>query len=420
MIPSRDLAAKRIAFWFKNQDEPVTRRNPLEFVPPETQAWVHLCVQRHASLQWLIKQLCAVHTPPSKVRSVLYVGLVQILWDNRAPDFAVLNETVETARRLAGPKAAGFVNAVLRRAVREKQEWLDKLAAEKPATRYSHPARLWKQWVRQWDEERAAQVCEWNNREPQRCLRWIGGDGSDILEQMKAADLPVEPHPADPKRFARLTASTQITYLPGFDEGRFYMQDPSTTLAVDLLNAQAGETVLDACAARGGKTLLLAEALKGQGTLIASDANADRLGQLHANLSRTKTEGVTVIARSIKDLRLGTDLPEEGVDALLLDVPCSNTGVLQRRPEARWRYRPDTLPDLEESQRALLHFGADLVRPGGRMVYSTCSSADPENIGLVTSWLEEHPGWTLEDHKTLIPGENDTDGAFAAVLRKDT
>ena len=229
----------------------------------------------------------------------------------------------------------------------------------------------------------------------------------------------MEPHPADPQRFARLTASTQITYLPGFDDGRFYMQDPSTTLAVDLLNAQPGETVLDACAAPGGKTLMLAEAMKGRGQLIAADANADRLDQLHANLSRTKTEGVTVIARAVKDLRPGTDLPEEGVDALLLDVPCSNTGVLQRRPEARWRYRPDMMPDLEEAQRALLHFGADLVRPGGRMVYSTCSSTDPENSDLVSSWIEEHPGWTLEEQAARIPGEHDTDGAFAAVLRKD-
>jgi 16S rRNA (cytosine967-C5)-methyltransferase len=204
-----------------------------------------------------------------------------------------------------------------------------------------------------------------------------------------------------------------VTSLPGFADGAFYVQDPSTSVAPALLNPQPGETVLDACAAPGGKAMQLAELMKGQGTLVAMDPAADRLKPLRENVARLKWDFISVVEGDITK-----QPPAARFNAILLDVPCTNTGVIRRRPDARWRFSPERLRAACDKQEAILDAAAACLNPGGRIVYSTCSLELEENEGQVDRWLARHADFRLADSRKLFPPETQTDGAYAALLVK--
>ncbi|OQW94775.1 MAG: hypothetical protein BWK77_08585 [Verrucomicrobia bacterium A1] len=184
---------------------------------------------------------------------------------------------------------------------------------------------------------------------------------------------------------------------------------------MDLLHPQPGERVLDACAAPGGKTILAAEAMKGQGTLVAMDPAVPRLAPLRQNVARLQLGVVTIVQGDAARPQAVPEL-EAGFDAVLLDVPCTNTGVIRRRPDARWRFSPERLKAAVERQRAILDGAAPLVKQGGRLVYSTCSLELEENEEQVRGWLARHPEFTLAESRRLFPPETGTDGAFSALL----
>lgn len=203
-----------------------------------------------------------------------------------------------------------------------------------------------------------------------------------------------------------------IQKLPGYAEGEFYVQDPSTRHAPALLAVQPGERVLDACAAPGGKAILLAEAMGGEGRLLAIDKHEDRLPRLRENLERLQQDWVEVACHDAS-VSLG-----ESFDAILLDVPCSNTGVLARRPEARWRFNPNRLRSLTALQRSLLDVAWSQLVPGGRLVYSTCSIEAEETSELIDRFLTETPGARETGRQLVLPGARDSDGAFACRIEK--
>jgi 16S rRNA (cytosine967-C5)-methyltransferase len=208
--------------------------------------------------------------------------------------------------------------------------------------------------------------------------------------------------------------------LPGYNEGWFAVQDPSTALAVDLLRPQPGERILDACAAPGGKTLMMAELMEHRGLLVAMDSSAERLERLRENLARFGDVFVRVAeGRADDSSSLKHVLPpdaRDGFDGILLDAPCTNTGVLRRRPDARWRFSLPRLQAAVQKQRALLGALAGVIAPGGRMVYSTCSLEPEENEEQVRSWLEQHPAFSMEEERALRPPDSGTDGAYATRL----
>jgi 16S rRNA (cytosine967-C5)-methyltransferase len=217
-----------------------------------------------------------------------------------------------------------------------------------------------------------------------------------------------------------LDSNPGIRELPGFAAGHFYIQDPSTFTAPDLLDARPGETILDACAAPGGKTIMLAEAMQGEGVLVASDVGGKRLKRLEQNLKRMQQDWVRTLEMDVTrpDDRAGKGLPGEGFDAILLDVPCSNTGVLRRRVEARWRFNEEELQSLIQVQARMLDSAVVLLKPGGRIVYGTCSIEPEENVRQVEAFLSRTPGFQLEEARGLVPGEQDTEGAYAARIRR--
>jgi len=200
--------------------------------------------------------------------------------------------------------------------------------------------------------------------------------------------------------------------LPSFMAGQFYVQDPSTLLAVRELDPQPGESILDLCSAPGGKTTHIAQQMGNQGSILATDESSGRLDLLVENCERL---GVTcVTARST----LKGEIPTAAFDRVLVDSPCSNTGVLRRRIQLRWRLRPEELDRLSRVQLRLLVQAASAVRPGGRLVYSTCSLEAEENGTVIERFLEQNPAFQLLRTTQLHPAIDGVDGAFVATLER--
>ncbi len=383
---------------------------------------VYGCVRRHATLAWIVG--CLTETPPAPpVCALLHIGLYQLLFMDRVDAFAAVHETVEAARDLELGFTARMINAVLRRTQRERSELLIHLRRQPPSIRLSHPIGVIERWEREFGQARAHRLCEWNNDKPDVCLRMRPGapPAAEYVHQLHAKGVEATPHPFAPERFIRIGHGIRIPDLPGFSEGWFYVQDPSTAVAPDLLAPKPGEAVLDACAAPGGKAVILAEHLDGRGSLTALDPHEDRLARLRENLQRLGLPwvGVVRVDATIVDadtLRRADPPSPETFDAILLDVPCSNTGVIRRRPDARWAFTPQRLEKLGRTQAALLDRAATLLRPGGRIVYSTCSLEREENRDAVRAFLARTPGFTLVSERLLFPPDTATDGSYSALL----
>ncbi len=212
-----------------------------------------------------------------------------------------------------------------------------------------------------------------------------------------------------PETLFELGSHPPLASLPSFQDGGFYLQDPSTLLAVHLLDPQPGETLLDLCAAPGGKTTYLAQRMNNTGRIVAYDSSESRLRLLRENCQRLGTTQV--------EIRETLPPPKAEFDRILVDAPCSNTGVLRRRVELRWRLQAEELARLVRTQRELLDTAAARLKPGGVLVYSTCSLEPEENEEVVRQFLEAHPGFSLEQQRALHPLRDRVDGAFAARLR---
>ena len=337
--------------------------------------------------------------PKGELEALLYVGAAQILYMPDVPDFAAVSETVDAAKGCENPSIAKVVNGVLRNVIRRRGEFEKMIASAPLEERESFPTALVRRWERRFGAENAARLCEWHNTPAETFL--ARRDGS----------------------FAKLERGQRVEDVAGFAEGDFIVQDPGTRIAVDLLDPKQGERILDACAAPGGKTVQIA--WRGA-EVTACEVNPKRRRRLEENLARLKL-GVEVIPelplvgtplRGVRG-RLGeTPLPDH-FDKVLVDAPCSNTGVLRRRPDARWNWSEEKLAALVKLQAEILDACAPRVAPGGLLVYSTCSNELEENETQVTAFLARHPDFSLEESRESLPFESGTDGAFAARLRRN-
>ena len=232
------------------------------------------------------------------------------------------------------------------------------------------------------------------------------------------ADLPVGQNvpqrvPADFENLVfELKSHSPLNSLASFRDGWFYVQDPSTLLAVRELGAQPGETVLDLCAAPGGKTTFIAQLMRNEGKIAACDISEDRLKLLRENCARL---GVTCVEPILFS---AFSLQPSAFDRVLVDAPCSNTGVMRRRVDLRWRISPEEISRLRQTQLDLLKFAAPRLKPGGVLIYSTCSLEPEENGEVVKEFLREHTGFKLESACELLPFADNVDGAYVAALVK--
>ena len=416
---ARAEAVRVLDRWIREGRLPAREMHESHRVPAAVMQIVYGVVRNRTALEWIADRM-AGRPPPAAILPVLLAGLYELLFMSGTPAFAATHEAVSLGRAWAGEAGARFVNALLRRAQRESAALLDALSRAPPEIRLSHPSPLFERWARRFGEAGAVALCEWNNQPARPVARLAAGVAPAVwIASMAERGFGVTPHPADPERFFLVDAGGPPARWPGFAEGHFYLQDPSTAWAPALVEARPGESVLDACAAPGGKTICLAEAMQGRGRLLALDRSAARIRPLRENLARLRQPWVEMAC--IDAAAVAPDGPppplDRGFDAVLLDVPCSNTGVIRRRPEARWAFSPERLADLLSRQAALLENAARLVRPGGRIVYSTCSVESEENEGQIRGFLARHPDFTLETERRRVPPEGGTDGAYAARIR---
>ena len=337
-------------------------------------------------------------------RDLLRLGLYQ-LFCLQTPGHAAVFETVELAAR----RNRSFVNAILRSASRRAAELQQAGDTASLVTRTSHPGFLIERWTRTLGADAAAALCEWDNRSAPLYARinTLRTSPGEFLAQHAGSER-LETHPL----FVRLTnVPTEALH-----RGDCYIQDPSTSTAVELLAPQSGESVLDACAAPGGKSGYIAALMQNTGELVACDRDPARVATLAGNLERL---GATIAHIAQKDWAAPATADEfapHSFDRILLDAPCSNTGVLRRRVDARWRLEPHDFKRMPEEQFAILRRLVPLLKPGGTLVYSTCSIEPEENEQVVARVMAEFPFLRADDQRSILPFRDAFDGAFAAKL----
>jgi 16S rRNA (cytosine967-C5)-methyltransferase len=358
---------------------------------------------------------------------LLRLGVYQLLFMGSVPPYAAIAQTVELAKRRHGIGASKLANAVLRRIDRER----DLLAADDPGgtdvvTRLvrtqSHPPWLVERWLAQFGEANTTRLLQRNNEEARIILRPWG----IVREQLEASLERSSVFANDVALVSDsllLPAGTALLELAAWRQGHCFVQDPAATLVTRYAAFPAGALVGDLCAAPGGKSLELSRTAR---FVVASDRSLTRLQRMAVNLSRLDAPAIGLTAM---DAALPAIVP---LDAILLDVPCTGTGTFRRHPDARWRLRRSDLAVLVAAQGELLRCAAECVRPGGLLVYSTCSLEPEENDEQVDLFLSANPEWSLEPpplaalpstvidrgRLRVLPHEHGTDGAFAARLRR--
>jgi 16S rRNA (cytosine967-C5)-methyltransferase len=387
--------------------------------PPDRalcQELVYGIVRWQTTLDWLIARKTGNRPQNAALRRLLHLGLYQLFWLQRIPNYAAVHETVELGKQLGFGAQAGFLNAVLRAYTRERDATvlqLENLKQTDPALGYSHPAWLVERWQGRWDAAQTAQLLQWNNTPPSLYARlnllktdfaaltvaWQQ-EGVDFVEQQwdwtgRNLVFELKSHPPLPQ-------------CPSFQRGFFYVQDPGTLLAVNELDAQPGENILDLCAAPGGKTAYIAQRMQNRGHIAARDNQPERLNLVRENCARL---GITCV-----------EFPDSGpappFDRILVDAPCSNTGVLRRRVDLRWRIQPGEIERLRQTQQTLLEQAALQLKAGGTLVYSTCSLEPEENESVARDFLDGHADFKLERQRQLLPFADGVDGAYVARMRK--
>jgi len=363
------------------------------------------------------------HKDPA-VHALMVLGLVQ-LEILELQDYAAVAATVEAVRALGRPQLAGLVNAVLRRWQRERESLVAQLDA-KPQTRHAHPAWLAAALAHDWPAEADAVMAS-DNREPPLMLR-VNRQRSTpqaLIEQFQAAGYAATAHPWLDDALI-LPHSTDVTRMPGFEDGAFAVQDGAAQVAADLADLHDGLRVLDACAAPGGKACHLLE--RARIDLTALEFDAKRAERIRQNLMRLRLDAKIVIGDAGAPAGWWK---REPFDRILIDAPCSATGVLRRRPDVRLHRRESDIAAMHAQQRRILSALWPLLAPGGKLVYITCSVLRAENEVIVSELLAAQADARIVDFTLptgqaaamgwqILPGDGDLDGMYYAVIEKLT
>jgi len=363
---------------------------------------------------------------PSRLQDLLRLGAYQLVVLDRVPAHAAVDTSVSLAREEGGPRAGGFVNAVLRRlgaqpeAIAAAADGADGLSdAAALARRHSHPLWLVERWLGRFGPEETSRLLEWNDRRPRLILQPARRSAADLEHLWRSAGIAVEPAAYGA---GLVTDRRRPEELPGYAEGAFLVQDPAQALLAWYADLPSGATVYDAAASPGGKTLALGREAR---LVVAGDVSRHRVERLARNLRRAGSGREHPI---VADARLP---PFRSVGAVLLDAPCLGTGTFARHPDARMRVTPEALERITGIQAGLLDGLADVVAPGGLLIYATCSLEPEENERQVDRFLAGHPEFLREPSETfppallsekgdmtMLPQRHEMDGAYAARLRR--
>jgi 16S rRNA (cytosine967-C5)-methyltransferase len=343
------------------------------------------------------------------LKDLLRIGAYQLTQLHKVPTYAAVQATVEVAKRTVGSRAAGLVNAVLRRVARGEGERRPSTGkgTEQLAELFSHPEWLVKRWIGNFGLERTKALLEHNNRKPPLVLqpvRW----SPDKLER-GLAEHGIRATPASLGTGLSVENVT-VQNIPGYEDGAFIVQDAAQAQVLRFAAIPPNAFVWDACAAPGGKAAILSLAAR----VLATELRRDRIPRLRATLARVAPDVFVAVADA-----LAPPLGPQSVDVVLLDAPCSATGALARHPDGRWRLSVEGIKRASAVQAGLLEAVSEVVKPAGSLVYATCSLEPEENEQQVNRFLERHPDYEREcDDLSLFPPESGTDGAYAARLRR--
>ena len=415
-------------------------------------------LRRRATIDWRLEPVLdkPLLRLPVAVQMVLRLGAYQLLFLDRIPQSAAVNESVNLAKAFTGTVGrdwGGFVNAVLRALLRHPPEpWpsMDHDAAQALAVRYSIPGWLSRRWVERLGLASAEAACEGVSVAPPMTLRVnrLVTTREALLEIFAQAGIAAKPTSVSLSGIL-LDEGGPVSSLPGFQEGAFYVEDEAAQLIPLLLDPQPGDIVLDACAAPGGKSTHVADLMQNKGTIYAVDRKETRLDLVRSNCRRLGVQIVVPIVGDIREPRewfpmsktAGSSsmkkarVGESSIDRILVDAPCSGLGVLRRHPEAKWRKDEQALPRHQALQCQILEAVAPCLRPGGVLVYSTCSTEPEENEDVIERFSRAHREFQRESVVPWLPpaarefvteqGALSTvgnrfsmDGFYAARLRK--
>jgi 16S rRNA (cytosine967-C5)-methyltransferase len=389
-------------------------------------------IKSKISLDYIIEKISnkEIKNIAVQIRNILRLALYEIKY-LKTPEYAVLNSYVEIAKK-NGKKQAGFVNAILRKYLREKDliEYPD--AVKNPASalsiKYSHPQWMIKRWIKIYGIDETEKICEFNNLPPELTIRinTIKINKEKLIEIFKKNKIDFS-DPPPYKNCLIINHQGKITELPGYNEGYWLVQSIPSSLVSEVLDPQENENILDVCAAPGSKTAHIAALMNDKGHITALDISSDRIEKITENCVRL---GINCVETIRSD---ATEFSTTGLfDRVLVDAPCSNTGVLSRRIDARYKKTPKEIKNLAELQYNILLNVSKFVKEGGILVYSTCSIEPEENEILIKRFVKENKHfkfdmilpylpWTKqkdEGYFQILPSMHQTDGFFIARLQR--
>jgi 16S rRNA (cytosine967-C5)-methyltransferase len=392
-----------------------------------------------ARLDWIIRHFAKI--PLEKIESemlnTLRLGLYQIFFLTKTPASAAVNESVELAKKIRGKGGGGFVNAVLRSAIREKETISYPDERQDPALHIaiiqSHPLWLVQRWIDELGVEETLKICVANNRIPALTLRTnvLKIRREELIEKFRAKGFISAPAPFSDDGVL-LKDGPPTSELPFLKEGLFAIQNEASQLISLILDPRPGESILDACAAPGGKTTHIGQRMENLGEIYAFDLRQEKLKQIEEGSKRL---GIKIVRTKIGNAVNSLPLPGEmKFDRVLADVPCSGFGTVRRNPDLKWRKEREDLERLSQLQFSILKNLAGYVRGGGLLVYSTCTVFHEENEDVVERFLSKHRVFQLDSLVEILPKkchvfikngyfktfppEGELDGFFAARLRK--
>ena len=396
-------------------------------------------IRWRGKLDWLVRHFSKI--PFEKIEletlNILRLGLYQILFLSRTPASAAVNESVEMAKGIRGKGGAGFVNAILRSTIRQKDEIRYPEINEDPTLHLSvvqsHPLWLVRRWVKELGVEETLRVCMFNNRISPLTLRTntLKMDRKDLIEKLKEKGFKPVPTTYSEEGVV-LKDPPPTSELPFIKEGLYIIQDEASQLVTSILDPRPGERILDACSAPGGKTTHMAQKMENQGEIDALDLSKGKLDLIEESCQRL---GIRIV-RTIKGNAAGPLPIPRGMkyDRILADVPCSGFGTLRRNPDLKWRRGEEDIKRLSQLQFSILSNLSVYLKEGGILVYSTCTVFREENEAVVEAFLEGHPEFKLDrvdkflpekfnpfiekSYFKTFPPRDEMDGFFVARLTK--
>ena len=394
---------------------------------------VYGCIKAKGTLDWILEQ--NVSRPLNKISpvilNILRLGVFQVYFLERIPASAACNEAVNLAKKFGHVGTVKFVNAVLRNCVRNKEKLTYPSPEENQilylALKLQHPQWLVRRWINAYGIEETEKLCDFNNQAPTLTLlvNTLMIARGELLRKLAEDDFIVRPSEWS-KDGIVCEKLPSLEHLFKKYSKYFYVQDESSMLVANILNPKPGQRVIDVCAAPGGKTTHLAQLMENKGEIVATDIHEHKIGLIKENAERL---GIEIIKTEIKDAANNEEAWNESADCVLVDAPCSGLGVLRRRAESRWTKTEAGLKEFPLLQLAILNNAAKYLKPGGRLVYSTCTLESAENFGVVKAFLElnkqyeiagfAHPktGEQINDLQ-ILPQKDGIDGFYICALKR--